>query len=142
MRSTVMPDTAVESAESGLVANVDEMRGGIGIVVGITMPMPPLISSTFATSPDSALSTAVSGITVDLIFRLDLGTAGADKFEAAVRTTLRSMGIFEREIVSITILPGSAIARIVLVAPETADLLIAFASRGISVSIEGAITVG
>ena len=39
MRSTVMPDTAVESAESGLVANVDEMRGGIGIVVGITMRM-------------------------------------------------------------------------------------------------------
>ena len=52
------------------------------------------------------------------------------------------MGIFESEIASMSILPGSAIARIVLVAPETANLLIAFATRGIVVSIEGAITIG
>ena len=91
---------------------------------------------------DSTLSPPVHGVTVDLLFQLDLGITSADRFESALRSTLASMGIFESEIASISILPGSAIARVVLVAPETANLLIAFSTRGIVVSIEGAITIG
>ena len=91
---------------------------------------------------DSTLSPPAPGVTVDLLFQIDLGITSADRVESAVRSTLASMGIFESEIASMSILPGSAIARIVLVAPETANLLIAFATRGIVVSIEGAITIG